>query len=47
MIVTAEDVQMLIDGVVDAQARGIQRGGIGVSHCERSSETVGVYEAVR
>ena len=47
MIVSTEDVQMLIDGVVDAQASGIQRGRIGVPHGEGRSEAVGVYRAVR
>jgi hypothetical protein len=42
VIVSTEEVQMLIDGVVDAQASGIQRGGIGVTHCEGGSEAVGV-----
>ena len=46
MIVSTEDVQMLIDGVVDAQASGIERGWIGVPHGERSSDAVGVHRTV-
>src|SRR5271156_6050440 len=47
MIITAKQTEVLIDGVVDTNAIGIKRRGIGISHGERGRQAIGIEGSVR